>query len=149
VGILSLRIKIWHCVQIRDLREGDQEKEAEEAVHGREELHRREDNLQIKVYNMTGMNQRVVFIVVDLDILLKIVIRRKVMSLGINLEHIQVIMQKKCQIMISDYLLLVIILMNSQILNHRILGFLCLTLLYLLKWMILMPGLWIPEHQYI
>jgi hypothetical protein len=32
------------------------------------------------------------FIVVDLDILLETVIRRRVMRLGINLEHIQVIM---------------------------------------------------------
>jgi hypothetical protein len=44
----------------------------------------REDNLQdrIKVCNLTGLSQRVVFTVVDLDILLKIVIRRKVMRLG-------------------------------------------------------------------
>jgi hypothetical protein len=56
---------------------------------------------------------------------------------------------EKCQIMISDYLLLVMILMNPQILTHGILGCLCLTLLYLLKQMILMPGLWILEHQYI
>jgi hypothetical protein len=40
-------------------------------------------------------------------------------------------------------------LMNPRILTHEILGCLCLTLLYLLKRMILMPGLWIPEHQYI
>jgi hypothetical protein len=95
------------------------------------------------------MSQRVVFIVVDLDILLKTVIRRRVMRLGINLEHIQVIMQKNIQIMISDCLLLVMILMNPRILIHRILGCLCLMLLYLLKRMILMPGLWISKHQYI
>jgi hypothetical protein len=85
----------------------------------------------------------VVFIVVDLDIWLKTVIRRKVTRLGINLEHIQVIMQKNLQIKISDYLLLVMILMNPRILTHGILGCLCLTLLYLLKRMILMPSLWI------
>jgi hypothetical protein len=70
-------------------------------------------------------------------------------ALGINLEHIQVIMQKNLQIKITDYLLLVMILMNPRILTHGILGCLCLTLLYLLKRMILMPSLWIPEHQYI
>jgi hypothetical protein len=104
-------------------------------VHGREAVHHREDNLQgrIKVCNLTGLSQRVVFIVVDLDILLETVIRRRVMRLGINLEHIQVIMQKNLQIMISDCLLLVMILMNPQILIHGILGYLCLTLLYLLK----------------
>ena len=95
------------------------------------------------------MSQRVVFIVVDLDTWLKIVIRRKVTRLGINLEHIQVIMQKNLQIKITDYLLLVMILMNPQILIHGILGCLCLTFLYLLKQMILMPGLCIPGHQYI
>ena len=56
-------------------------------VHGREVVHRKEDNLQIKVCNLIGMSQRVVFIVVDLDILLKTVIRRKVMRLGINITH--------------------------------------------------------------
>jgi hypothetical protein len=75
--------------------------------------------------------------------------KKKCDELGINLKHIQVIMQKNLQIKISYYLLLVMILMNPQILTHRILGCLCLTLLYLLKWMILMPGLWILEHQYI
>jgi hypothetical protein len=95
------------------------------------------------------MSQRVFFIVVDLDILLKTVIRIKVMRLGINLEHIQVIMKKNIQIMISDYLLLVMILMNPRILIHGILGCLCLTLLYLMKQMILMPRFWILEHQYI
>jgi hypothetical protein len=95
------------------------------------------------------MSLRVVFLVVDLDIWLKTVIRRKVMRLGINLEHIQFIRQKKIQIKIIDYLLLVMILTNPQILTHGILGCLLLTLLYVLKWMILMPGLLIPEHQYI
>jgi hypothetical protein len=38
---------------------------------------------------------------------------------------------------------------EPRILTHGILGCLCLTLLYLLKRMISMPGLWIPEHQYI
>jgi hypothetical protein len=71
------------------------------------------------------MSQRVVFIVVDLDILLKTVIRRRVMRLGINLENIQVIMQKNLQIMISDCLLLVMILMNPRILIHGILDCLC------------------------
>jgi hypothetical protein len=118
-------------------------------IHGREAVHHREDNLQIMVCNLTGMSQRVVFIVVDLDILLQTVIRKRVKRPGINLEHIQVIMQKNLQIKISDYLLLVMILMNPQILNHGILGCLCLILLYLLKQMILMPGLWNPEHQYI
>lgn len=75
--------------------------------------------------------------------------KKKVMSLGINLEHIQVIMQKNLQVKITDYLLLVMILMNPQILTHGILGCLCLTLLYLLKQMILMPSLCIMEHQYI
>jgi hypothetical protein len=41
------------------------------------------------------------------------------MRQGINLEHIQVIMQKNIQIMISDCLLLVMILMNPRILIHE------------------------------
>jgi hypothetical protein len=73
------------------------------------------------------------FIVVDLDILLETVIRRRVMRLGINLENIQVIMQNNLQIMISDCLLLVMILMNPRILIHMILDCLCLMLLCLLK----------------
>jgi hypothetical protein len=83
---------------------GDQEKEAKEAVHGREAVHHREANIQgrIKVCNLTGLSQRVVFIMVDLDIFLKTVIRRRVIRLEINLEHILVIMQKNIQIMISD-----------------------------------------------
>jgi hypothetical protein len=92
------------------------------------------------------MSERVVFIVVDLDILLKIVIRRRVMRLGIILEIIQVIMQKNLQIMISDCLLLLMIFMNPRILIQGILDYLCLTLLYLLKQMISMPSLWILEH---
>jgi hypothetical protein len=40
---------------------------------------------------------------------------------------------KNLQIKISDYLLLVMILMNPRILTHGILGCLCLMLLYLLK----------------
>jgi hypothetical protein len=52
------------------------------------------------------------FTVVDLDISLKTVIRRRAIRLGINLENIQVIMQKNIQIMISYCLLLVMILMN-------------------------------------
>jgi hypothetical protein len=119
----------------------------EEAFHGREAVHHREDNLQIKVCNLIGMSQRVVFIVVDLDIWLKTIIRRKVMRLGINLEHIQVIMQKNLQIKITDYLLLVMILMNPRILTHGILG--CLCLCFISKTDDLMPVLWIPEHQYI
>ena len=95
------------------------------------------------------MSQRDVFIVVDLDILLETVIRRRVMRLGINLENIQVIMQMNLQIMISDCLLLVMILMNPRILIHGILDYLCPMLLYLLKRMIVMPSLWILEHQYI
>jgi hypothetical protein len=95
------------------------------------------------------MSQKVVFIVVDLDISLNIVIRRRVMRLGINLENIQVIMQKNLPIMISNYLFLVTILMNPRISIHEILDCLCPMFLCLLKQMIVMPDLWIPEHQYI
>jgi hypothetical protein len=95
------------------------------------------------------MSQRVVFIGVELEILLKSVIRRRVIRLGINLENIQVIMERNIQITTSDCLFLVMILMNPQILIHKILDCLCQIMFSLLKQMILMLGFWIPENQYI